>query len=214
MHLRPSTALLILAMIPLLGSCNDNEFAGSDGGAKSSEEDAGEGGPGCSEAPKEGESASLMCGTNTTNQDPPACVDGDKVNIQWTGPEKDCFDQGKTYNFEEKKCAEMRQAQFECNWSAVKGELEKLGLLTDVLRNDADGGAKLVSCGSSADGMRIVVQWIKPSDVQGIDCAAGASSGSTVTGCYTKYGAGEVLPPPAANKEERSKQVYECMNQL
>ncbi len=208
MILRPKTWLVLAALVPFVGSCNDNNFAGSGSGATKSE-DAGEG-PGCGGDPDDPQAA-LLCGTNTT---PPECVQGDKVNIKWTGPVKDCIDQGKTYNYEEQKCAEMRQSQFECNWDTVKAELEKRGLLTDVLRSDADGGAKLVSCGQSDDSNRIVVQWIKVGDAQNIDCNDGESSHHITTGCYTLYGSKDEKPAEATSKEERSKQVYACMNQL
>ncbi len=208
MILRLKTWFVLLVFVPLAGACNDNNFAGSSSGADKTE-DSGQG-PNCDGGVAGDPEAALLCGARDTRQ----CVEGDKVNIKWTGPVKDCLGQGKTYNYEEKKCAEMRQSQFECSWDTVKAELEKRSLLTEVLRSDADGGAKLVSCGQSEDGNRIVVQWIKVGDAQNIDCNDGASSHHITTGCYTLYTAKDEQPPEASSRDERSKQVYACMNQL
>lgn len=200
MLFRAKTWAALAVVLPSLAACNDNSFSGSGSGA-TKEDASGEqncddpNGCGASEEPKE-------------------CVSGDKVNIKWTGPVGDCIGQGKTYNFEEKKCAEMNQAQFDCNWGNVKAELEKRSLLTDVLREDSENGGKLVTCGQSGDGNRIVVQWIKAEDAQGIDCNDGNSSHHITTGCYTVYTSKDEQPPQANSKEEKSQQVFDCMNKL
>lgn len=197
---RPKSALPLAALCALLSACNDNNFASSGSGA--AKEEAG--GDTCE--------TGVDCGPPQPTND--ACVDGDTVNIQWTGPVKECLDQGKTFNFEEQKCAEMRQSQFACDWSTLKAELSKKSLLSSKLSADADQGAKLVSCGQSDDGNRIVVQWIKSGDLKNIDCTDGQSSHHITTGCYTVYTSEDQRPPEPANEQERAKQVYGCMNKL
>lgn len=213
MRFHKITMLAALGLIPLMGSCNENNFSGGSSGP-SSAADSDSGDPGCTGDPEADEAAGLTCGTTDgPSGGPKECVEGDKVNIQWTGPVKECLDQGKTYNFEQKACAEMRQAQFDCNWDNVTAELEKRSLLTEVLRSDSQNGAKLVSCGQSEDGNRIVVQWIKAENAQNIDCSDGASSHHTTTGCYTLYTNGE-KPPETTSEEEKRQQVFACMNEL
>lgn len=213
MSLRFLAATLILVVIPFLGSCNDNNFAGS-GSKGSAAKDAAD--PDCGQTADPDAAANPPCDPQSRDEfpTPSECVEGDKVNIQWAGPVKDCLGQGKTYNYEEQKCAEMRQSQFDCNWKNVVAELDKRHLLTNVLKTDSGNGSKLVSCGQAADGNRIVVQWIKANDAQDIDCTDGASSHHITTGCYTVYTSANDQPPNAKDEKERSAQVYACMNEL
>ena len=143
-----------------------------------------------------------------------ACTKGDKVNVSWGGAIDDCLlRQGRTYNFDTNTCTEMRRASFDCNWPNVLDAMTKLGISTTILERDSQQGAKLVSCGQSADGNRIVAQWIKPPKGQDIDCESSLDPGSITTGCYTFY-VNQEPPPLPTNVDEKRKPVFACMNSL
>lgn len=205
--LRALYTILFSLVLVAAASCNGADFGGTNSRGSPSEQKNCDGEEPCSATT-----------TPTTPDGPPGagnCVDGDQLKLEWSGPIKECLiDQGKTYNFELKQCTEMRQAKFTCNWENVTKALEELGLLTNTLKTDSQNGAKLVSCGQSEDGNRIVVQWVKPPEGGAIDCSKANGGSLTTTGCYTYYGPGETQPPEPANEEERKKQVYGCMNQL
>jgi hypothetical protein len=141
------------------------------------------------------------------------CVEGDKLNIQWSGEVKTCLiDEGRTYNFDTKKCMNMRKASFNCDWDSVISEMKKIGITSSVIANDSKEGAKLVSCGQSKDGNRIVAQWLKtPKD--GFDCKAKKVPTNITTGCYTMY-VDEAPPPDPQSEKEKEEQVAECMDNL
>jgi hypothetical protein len=144
-------------------------------------------------------------------------VDGDKVYIHWTGEQMDCIvDKSQTYNFDTKACTKMPQASFDCSWDSFFDEMEDRGITpTDKMKAARTAGAKLVTCGQSSDGDRIVVQWLNPPD-GGFSCKPqdSAMPGLIVTGCYTKYKPGEPVPAAPKDKAEQTKQVYDCMNKL
>lgn len=167
---------------------------------------------GSSESPSGLPGSPDKAGGENPNSDLAACVEGDKAVIPWTGEVKDCFDQGKTYHFDRKICAEIRKASFACNWANVQEKLQEKGILTDVLKNDAAKGAKLISCGQSADSNRIVVQWVKVEALSSVKCNSLQESPYITTGCYTYYLG--TPPPPAANEEERRKSVFACLDTL
>lgn len=144
-----------------------------------------------------------------------ACTVGDKVNFGWTGAEKDCIDQGKTYNFDSNVCQEMRRASFNCDWQTLLAEIAKVdpGLVTDALRKGATDGSKLVSCGQSTDGMRVVVQWVKVDDLGQLSCQnTGNNNPFIITGCYTKHPG--TPPPPPKDEQERRDRVFECLKTI
>jgi hypothetical protein len=83
------------------------------------------------------------------------------------------------------------------------------------LLSDSTYGSKLVCCGQSVDGIRIVVQWVMlPVGGGSVDCAKANAGASITTGCYTLYSAGDQRPPEATSDDERARQVYDCMNKL
>lgn len=192
--------LIIIGLVLLpLHSCNESKFGGSSNTAANSTTPAEDSDPPIPSTPE--------------NEND--CVEGDKVNLEWTGPIKECIvDQGKTYNFDTDTCMEMRTAEFDCSWHSVKAEMEKLSLSSKVMESDSENGAKLVSCGQSEDTNRIVVQWINPPSEGSFDCKAKVTKGTIVTGCYTFYSSNDVMPAPPKNEEEKRKQVYDCMNKL
>lgn len=151
--------------------------------------------------------------TGTENWDTAPCVKGDKVEFQWTGPIKECFDQGKTWDFDSKTCVAIRKAEFTCDWNTVTAELTKADLLTPVLKDAPGTGAKLISCGQSQDKKRIVVQWVKEPKSGTVDCKNVSSLGGVTTGCYTDY-TPELPPPLPTDPEEKKRQVYGCLNKL
>lgn len=139
------------------------------------------------------------------------CVDGDRVIFAFSGAVKECIDSGRTWHFETKTCVAMPKATFACDWETLQGKLTELNLLTETLKNDAAAGAKLVSCGQSADGNRVAVQWLKP--VSGVSCEKLQEGFGVTTGCYTHY-VDRNPPPPAANDAERRARVSECLKSL
>lgn len=141
-----------------------------------------------------------------------ACVQGDTVNFDWSGPEKTCIvDQHMTYNFDTNQCAQMRPAQFTCDWATVQAQLTQRNLLTPTLKTAATSGALLVTCGESQDGSRIVVQWIDTPPPAGT-CTYDPNQEHITTGCYTQYTG---TPPPApTTPAAQAAAVYACMNEL
>ncbi|MFW7381692.1 MAG: hypothetical protein ACOH5I_22985 [Oligoflexus sp.] len=142
-----------------------------------------------------------------------SCVEGDKIVVPWSGPVKECFDQGKTYNFDTKTCAEIRKAEFSCDWETLQAKLLEKNLLSNTLKEDAASGAKLVSCGQSADGNRIAVQWVKITNIETQTCNTLREGAGVTTGCYTHY-VNQQPPPPPATVEERRQRVFDCLNTL
>lgn len=149
----------------------------------------------------------------TENWDTAPCVKGDKVDFQWTGPIKECFDQSKTWDFDSGTCVAIRKAEFTCDWATVTAELSRAELLTPTLRDAPGTGAKLVSCGQSQDKKRTVVQWVKEPKSGRVDCKNVSSLGGVTTGCYTDYSP-EAPPPVPTDPEEKKRQVYGCLNKL
>jgi hypothetical protein len=139
------------------------------------------------------------------------CVDGDRIIFAFSGAVKECIDSGRTWHFETKTCVAMPQAAFTCDWETLQGKLSELNLLTETLKKDAAAGAKLVSCGQSADGNRVAVQWLRP--VSGVSCEKLQEGFGVTTGCYTHY-VDRDPPPPAANDAERRARVSECLKSL
>jgi len=139
------------------------------------------------------------------------CVDGDRVIFAFSGAVKECIDSGKTWHFETKTCVAMPKANFTCDWETLQGKLVELNLLTETLKKDAAAGAKLVSCGQSADGNRLAVQWLKP--VTGVSCQKLQEGFGVTTGCYTHYVDREP-PAPASTDAERRARVSECLKSL
>lgn len=200
--------LMACATLPSIQACNSADFGGSQSANA----------PGSSDC----KSDDADCDPSSTPPQADAspgtedCSQGDKLDIPWSGAVKECLiDQGRTYNFEQKKCTEMKQATFSCSWDTVIKQLDDRGLLSSVLESDSKSGAKLVTCGQSTDGNRIVVQWVSlPESGEPIDCKRASTGASITTGCYTLYKQGESRPPEATTDEERAQQVYDCMNQL
>ncbi len=139
------------------------------------------------------------------------CVDGDRVIFAFSGAVKECIDSGRTWHFESKTCMAMPKASFTCDWTTLQGKLTELNLLTDTLKKDYAAGAKLVSCGQSADGNRIAVQWLRP--VSGVSCEKLQEGFGITTGCYTHY-VDRDPPPPATTDAERRERVSECLKSL
>ena len=192
------------ANCPAGQTCNGIDGASNAKGGAGSPGSAASGGGATS-----GAGAGSVGGGATTL--PKACVSGDKVNVAWTGDVKACLvDQGKTYNFESSTCTAMRQATFTCDWSTVQAQLTQRGLLTDTIKNDAANGAKLVTCGQSQDGHRIVVQWIRSNNSGvGDNCSAGQPSSYIMTGCYR-----DDKIETWTTEDQRRSLVFACMNSL
>jgi hypothetical protein len=158
----------------------------------------------------------------STDGGPPTTCSGGAVSVDWTGDAKTCIiDEHQTYNFDTNQCTQMRQAQFPCTWDNILAALDKLGLLVkndpsnpNHIYNQYQAGAKLVSCGESQDGNRIVAQYITISDgALSANCQETQGQHHVTTGCYTYYPNGNA-PPLSTDPTIFRQQVYECMNQL
>ncbi len=193
MRLLPTLTLIMFGNI-ILG-CNESNFAGSEG-------------------PKSSTSAKEPIEQDEIPVKPEEeCIKGDKLNFEWTGDIKKCLiDEGKTYNFDTNSCMNMRKASFDCDWDNIKSEMKKIGLTSSVIENDSKEGAKLVSCGQSKDGNRIVAQWVKLPE-EGFDCKSKKTPANITTGCYTMY-VDEAPPPDPETAEEKKQQVADCMDNL
>ncbi len=200
-----------------LFACSKNNFAGAKSDAQTPSESPSTSGDSTGTEqpviPKEGATGSNDALSNgEVPQALKPCIDGDKLVVPWTGTVKACLDQGKTYNFDTKVCADLPQASFSCDWTTVKAKLLEKDLLSEVLKRDAEVGAKLVSCGQSKDGNRILVQWFKLASNPGVSCNTIQESASITTGCYTHY-VGTVPPPNPTTDEEKRAAVAACMAQ-
>ena len=147
------------------------------------------------------------------NWETASCVKGDKIEFDWSGPVKECFNQGKTWDFDTSTCVEIRAAKFTCDWATITAELTKAELITPVIKGAPATGAKLISCGQSQDGKRIVVQFVKEPSSGKVDCKNVKSAGAVTTGCYTDYSPNSP-PPVPTDPVEKKKQVYGCLNKL
>ena len=187
---------LVFSTSALLG-CNESNFAGNEG-------------PKSTAASKEPNELDEVPTAIPEGED---CIEGDKLNFAWSGDIKKCLiDEGRTYNFDTNKCMNMRKASFDCDWENIISEMKKIGLTSNVIADDSKDGAKLVSCGQSKDGNRIVAQWVKLPK-EGFDCQAKKAPANITTGCYTMY-IDETPPPDPETAEEKKQQVAECMDSL
>ncbi len=229
-------AFSMIAAAALLASytaCNDSTFTGS--AAQTAKK------PGSGSEPTSGPTGSPTGGNPTgsptggeptgsptgggnpgspTGGEPPGtgtdCVKGDLVNVPFSGPAKDCFDAGKTWNFSKASCQDIRKAKFECTWDNILQWFKTTNLVpTEAVQNGVKDGRKVVSCGESEDGNRLVVIWLNPPQNGTIQCDnAKALEGLAVTGCYTFYPDPSKSPPKPTTDEEKKQQVYACMDAL
>lgn len=155
-------------------------------------------------------------GSENPGRIPEECIAGDKLNLEWTGAEKECMvDEGKTFNFNENRCEELPKARFNCDWSTLLGELSKLGLGTSALNTASKDGSKLISCGQSMDGHRIAAQWVLITNLPRVQCKQGTEQKPFVTtGCYTQYKAGEAVPLPTTDENEKRERTYKCLSAI
>lgn len=189
--------LMLLILTTSNVGCNESNFAGNEG-------------PKSTTSSKEPIQQDEIPSTLPNDDD---CVEGDKLKIEWSGEVKKCLiDEGRTFNFDTKKCMNMRKATFTCDWESVISEMKKIGITSSVIANDAKEGAKLVSCGQSKDGNRIVAQWLKMPK-EGFDCTAKKTPANITTGCYTMY-VDETPPPDPKTEKEKQEQVADCMDNL
>lgn len=201
--------ILALQLGLLLSACaKGNKFAGESGSGSTAVE-SGAVDEASSGTPPAEPAANFDAVSSGPGVDP--CTEGDKIVVPWTGAAKDCIDQGKTYLFDSKTCVEMRKSSFSCDWATLQEKLKEKALLSDTLKNEAANGAKLISCGQSADGNRIAVQWVKPTS--NLSCQKVQLGGGITTGCYTHYEDGNP-PPPATSDEEKRQRVFNCLKQL
>ena len=209
------------ALVAIATACSSARFGGNQGAA--SKNDSGSGTPGAATAPlgtpgsadSPGTSTSAIPGSTATPTGPAACTT-DQVKLDWSGDEKACIDKGQTWAFDTGKCMDIRKAAFDCTWSNAIAELDKKGLTTQTIKDDSAAGAKLVSCGQSQDGNRIVIQWIKVADgAAQVACTGGASplQHHITTGCYTYYASGAV-PDAATTQAEKDARVYACLSSI
>ncbi|MCX6108017.1 MAG: hypothetical protein NTZ90_00245 [Proteobacteria bacterium] len=208
------------ALIVIATACSSARFGGNQGAASKNE--SGSGAPGAATSPtgtpssadSPGTTASPAPGTTATGG--PAACTTDQVKLDWSGDEKACIDKGQTWAFDTGKCMDIRKAAFDCTWANAIAELDKKGLTTQTIKDDSAAGAKLVSCGQSQDGNRIVVQWIKVADgAAQVACTGGASplQHHITTGCYTFYANGAV-PAAATTQAEKDARVYACLSSI
>ncbi|MBC7660444.1 MAG: hypothetical protein H7249_12160 [Chitinophagaceae bacterium] len=123
-----------------------------------------------------------------------------------------CYESGRVWNFDNSSCVAMRAAAFTCDWDSVRKAMSKIGITSTAIDTAAKSGAsRLIGCGQSQDGNRIVVQFVN--QTQTTNACTTFKSGDVVTGCFTNYGTSEP-PAPTTSKEEQDKRVYACMNQL
>ncbi len=143
------------------------------------------------------------------------CDASGNKSVTWTGAAKDCIEgQKKMFNFGTGECMTMAQAKFDCTWEKATAELQAKDLLSDKLRAGSTDGSILVSCGQSADGNKIVVQWIKKTEGTALPgCGASLSDQYITTGCYQQFAAGQALPDVSTPEKEK-EYVYGCLNTL
>lgn len=185
--------LILMTLLFAGQGCNESEF-GSSNGTKAAPTE---------KVPEE-----------VKEDTPKDCVEGDQVNFNWTGEIKTCLiDEGRTYNFDKGACTEMRKAKFDCNWDDLKAAMKKINLVSQAIEKDSGDGAKLISCGQSKDGNRIVAQWVKIPKGEKVDCNADVEPGNITTGCYVHRESGDGDEPPKT-KDEQFDYVFDCMNEL
>ena len=208
------------ALILIATACSSARFGGNQGSPTKNE--SGSGAPGAAAAPLGTPNSTDSPGTTATAPGPSATPGGsaacttDQVKLDWSGDEKACIDKGQTWAYDTGKCMDIRKAAFDCTWSNAIAELDKKGLTTQTIKDDSAAGAKLVSCGQSQDGNRIVIQWIKVADgAAQVACTGGASplQHHITTGCYTYYTTG-VVPEAPTTQAEKDARVYACLSSI
>lgn len=195
-------------------SNNSANGTGAPGGAPGTT--PGENGAGSAGVGSAGPGGSASAGTPGSTPGGPAACTTDQVKLDWTGEEKGCIDKGQTWDFDTSQCMQIHKASFDCTWPNAIAELDKKGLTTQTVKDDSAAGAKLVSCGQSQDGNRIVIQWIKVADgAAQVACNGGSSplQHHVTTGCYTYYTNGAV-PAPATTQADKDARVYSCLSSI
>lgn len=197
-------------LIPLQWGCDGNSFSGTSGQASKAN-------PG---TPDVGSSAPTGGTASDTSDNPSAagsdCIKGDIVQIAFDGPEKACFDSNRTWNFSKGICQDIRKAKFDCTWDNILKWFAQTNLVpTEAIKNGQKEGRKVVSCGESEDSNRLVVIWLNPPKAGSVQCDSLKNIASqAVTGCYTFYPDPSKAPPKPLTDEDKSQQVYSCMEAL
>jgi len=172
-------------------------------------------------------------GGGVDDQGPAKCSD-DQVKLKLSTEEEQCIvQQGKTWDFSNKRCGSLPKADFDCNWTELLAKLNShaQSLVTETLKKASTDGSKLVSCGKGIQDLpspsnsptnqryiRYAVQFISAATGgKQVECEGTPSNElSITTGCYTfpDNGAPQITIPPSTDKVAYEKYVYNCINNL
>ena len=117
---------------------------------------------------------------------------------------KACLTRDKVYNFDANACTTMGKALWTCDFATLAQNLTDLELSPGPLEKEKAGGGKLIGCGASNDGLRIVAQFFyRNANAPAGDCKFSVQ-GKVVSVCFQKF----VDTVPAVPTTDSAKKAY------
>ncbi len=154
-------------------------------------------------------------GTGSPEDTGPLEVDCDPekdfAKLEYPQDVQDCLKQDKLYNFDAKGCTTMGKALWECSYASIKAEITNLTLSTSPLDKQQNAGAKLIGCGASNDGTKIIAQYfVKNASTSTKDCKF-LNKGKVISVCFQQFV--DVAPPVPTTDAEKKAYVASCMTE-
>jgi hypothetical protein len=138
------------------------------------------------------------------------CNDDDAVAADVKEKIAACHAGNGAWNFGTGACLTVATPSYACTFAGVRGVLAELGLSPTAKLTEAEtDGAALVSCGRSADGSHVFLQWVSKAKSAAPVCASGDGA-AIVTACYASFGASGA-PQPPADAESQKAAVFDCL---
>lgn len=122
-----------------------------------------------------------------------------------------CLKQDKLFNFDLNTCTSMGKALWACDFATFTQNLRDIELATTPLDREKANGGKLIGCGASNDGYRMVAQFFyKNANAPTNDCKF-SSQGRVVSVCFQKFV--DSAPRPPTTEADKKTYVAQCMQE-
>lgn len=180
-------------------ACTEGKQTGTSGGAQK---------PAVTQSPAAPfPSAGSPTGNLPVNCDP----NKDFAALEFPEDIKACLLRDRLYNFDANTCTGMGKALWPCDLATLTSNLTDIELSTAPLENERRNGGKLIGCGASNDGLRIVAQFFyRNVSAPTNDCKFSAQ-GHVVSVCFQKF----VDRAPVVPVTDAAKKAYvaTCMTE-
>ncbi len=124
---------------------------------------------------------------------------------------KACLTQDKVFNYDADACTTMGKALWTCDFATLTTNLTDIELATAPLDKERSNGGKLIGCGASNDGLKIIAQFFyKNAKAPANDCKFSAQ-GKVVSVCFQKFT--DVAPAVPTTDAAKKAYVASCMTE-